>query len=188
MNDRKILEAFLNQYSDLYKSFKESYLKEKEKMEKARQEHKEILNNLKQEYTQYYDLIDKDISSNLQLPPPNILNCNGMFLQGYVIDFLKNILTKHECIPITFNQANEIPESTDTTYWAYNPARHHIHWRALVNQLLNNETAWKWFQENYVVGPANLYNNSKHFKEDEFYGWFIGFFHHIMLILRSFQV
>lgn len=185
MKDILIVEAFLKEHSDLYESFKVNYLKEKEKMEKARQEHEDMLNNLKQEYTQYYELIDKDVLADLQLPPPNILNYNGMFLQGYVIDFLKNILIRHECKPVTFNEANEIPESTDTTYWAYNPVRHHTHWLALVNQLLNHETAWKWFQEKYVVGPANLYNTEQ-FKEDEFYGWFIGFFHHVMRMLRSF--
>jgi len=186
MKDVLIIEAFLKEHSDLYEAFKANYLKEEQKMAKARQEHKVIINNLKKEYINFYELLDQDISSSLNLPPPSILNYNGMFLQGYVIEFLKNILTKYECSPITFNEANEIPESTDTTYWAYNPARHHIHWLALVNQLLNHETAWKWFQETYGVGPYNLYNNSKQFKEDDFYGWFIGFFHHVML--RSFQV
>lgn len=188
-NDKRIVEAFLKEHADLYKTFKANFLEKetahKEKMASERQRFIDMLEQLKKDYTNYHGLLNPDILDHLNLPPPNILNFNSLFQQGYIIHLFQTILKAHECTPITFNEANGIPVETDTTYWAYNPSLHHTHWLALLNQLKSHKEAWKWFKEAYHCNAYSLYT-SERFKEFDFHSWFITFFHWVAM--RSIQV
>lgn len=188
MIDKHIIKAFLKEHSELYEAFKVNYLKEEalkeQAMAQSREEWKAKLDGLKEEYKNYYGLLDQDIIYRLNLPHISLLNFNSLFQQSYVIHLLSTILKDHECVPVTFNEVNHIPSDTDTTYWAYNPTLHHAHWLALLNQLKNHEKAWQWVQTNYHCDAIHLYDSEK-FNEEHFHQWFITFFHWVAL--RSFQ-